>query len=304
MGLVVLLLVAMPDAARLWSVLHGSPAAPIIFAEDDSGLSVIKTEPPGGDARHVVFVNGMGQSMIPYGGIHTALGAIPALLHPNPATAAIIGLGSGDTCYAAAGRAELERVVCIEIVRPQMATLQRLTSRDPYGPLGILFQDPRIEHAFGDGRAFLMRTRQTFDIIEADALRPTSAYAGNLYSEEYFRLVRDRLSVNGLAATWVPTPRVHATFTRVFPHVISVPGILLGSRQPIGLDRPALQARIADTRVREHYRRAGVDIGALIAAYLSAEPGRYGPDFDRSALTDVNTDLSPRDEYDLAPIAR
>jgi len=251
-----------------------------------------------------VFVNGMGQSVIPYGGIHTALGALPALLHPNPETAAIIGLGSGDTCYAVAGRQEIERIACIEIVRPQLATLRRLSARDSYGALGGLLLDPRIEHVVGDGRAFLMRARQTYDIIEADALRPTSAYAGNLYSEEYFRLVRDRLRVNGLAATWVPSARVHSTFTRVFPYVISVPGILLGSTQPIALDRPALAARMADARVFEHYRRAGVDIEQLMAGYLAAEPGQYGPEFDRTTLTDFNTDLFPRDEYDLAPVPR
>ena len=300
---VVMLVTAMPDAERLWDVLHGSPAAPLIFAEDDTGLSVIKTEPPGSGARHVVFVNGMGQSVIPYGAIHTALGALPALVHPNPSTAAIIGLGSGDTCYAAAGRPEIERVACIEIVRPQVATLRRLTARDSYSALRSLLQDPRIEHLVGDGRAFLMRTRLRFDIIEADALRPTSAYAGNLYSEEYFSLVRDRLRANGIAATWVPTPRVHSTFTRVFPYVIGLPGILLGSSQPIVFDRAVLATRMADPRVREHYRRAGIDIARLMDDFLASEPGRYGPDLDRTTLTDFNTDLYPRDEVDLAPVA-
>jgi spermidine synthase len=301
---VVMLVTAMPDASRLWGVLHGSPVAPIILAEDDSGLSVIKTEPPGSGARHIVFVNGMGQSVSPYGGIHTVLGALPALVHPNPSTAAVVGLGSGDTCYAVAGRPEIERIACIEIVRPQVATLRRLTARDSYGALGALLEDSRIEHLVGDGRAFLMRTRRTFDIIEADALRPTSAYAGNLYSEEYFRLVRERLSANGLAATWVPSARVHATFTRVFPYVLGVPGILLGSSQPIVFDRAVLAARMADARVREYFGRAGIDIAALMHSYLAAEPGRYGPEFDRSALTDFNTDLFPRDEFDLGPVAR
>lgn len=203
-----------------------------------------------------------------------------------------------------AGRQEIERIACIEIVRPQLATLRRLTARDSYGALGGLLHDPRIEHVVGDGRAFLMRARQTYDIIEADALRPTSAYAGNLYSEEYFQLVRARLRVNGLAATWVPSARVHSTFTRVFPYVTGVPGILLGSSQPIVLDRPALAARMADARVFEHYRRAGVDIEQLMAGYLAAAPDEYGPEFDRTTLTDFNTDLFPRDEYDLAPVPR
>ena len=39
-----------------------------------------------GGAGAVVFVNGIGQSWIPYGNIHTVLGALPAFVHPRPAT--------------------------------------------------------------------------------------------------------------------------------------------------------------------------------------------------------------------------
>jgi hypothetical protein len=37
----------------------------------------------------------------------------------------------------------------------------------------------------------------------------------------------------------------------------------------------------------------------MIGEYL-AEPAVYRPDFNRSALTDVNTDLFPKDEFDLS----
>jgi hypothetical protein len=80
--------------------------------------------------------------------------------------------------------------------------------------------------------------------------------------------------------------------------VVSLPGILLGSSDPIDLDREAVAQRLADPRVRDHYARAGIDAEQLMSFYL-AGPGRYGPDFDRTALTDFNTDLFPRDEYDL-----
>ncbi len=298
---VVVLTVWMPDAGLLWARLHGTTADRIIFAEDNSGLSVIKAEHASFTGPKIVFVNGMGQSVLPYGEVHTVLGALPALVHQHPRDIAIVGLGSGDTVYAAASRPETERVVCVEIIRPQLATLHALAQRDSYGGLRALLRDPRVEHAFGDGRAYLMRTSQKFDIIEADALRPTSAFSGNLYSEAYFTLVRSRLKRHGLAATWVPTVRIHDTFVKVFPYVVHVPGILLGSNEPFEVDRDAVAARLADPRVREHYDRARIDIAALMATYLGAEPARIGPDFDRSTLGDVNTDLFPKDEYDLTP---
>jgi spermidine synthase len=298
---VVLLAATMPGTASLWARLHGTSIDRLIVAEDNSGVSVIRSETDGFVGQKIVFVNGIGQSVIPYGDIHTALGAVPALVHPAPRDVAIIGLGSGDTVYAAAARPETAAVICIEIVRPQLATLRELARRDRYAGLRALLADPRVEHVAGDGRAFLLRTTRRFDIIEADALRPTSAYSGNLYSEAYFRLVKDRLTSGGLAATWAPTQRVHNTFIRVFPYVISVPGILLGSTRPFKIDRGAVLARAADPRVREHFASAGVDIEALVRQYLDGPSGRFWPDFDRTTLVDVNTDLFPKDEYDLSP---
>jgi hypothetical protein len=103
-----------------------------------------------------------------------------------------------------------------------------------------------------------------------------------------------------VAATWAPTRRVHDTFVKVFPYVISVPGVLLGSNEPFVTSRADVEARLRDPLVRNHYERAGIDIVSLMQAYLPDIFVRFGPDFDRSSL-DVNTDLFPRDEFDLSP---
>src|SRR5688572_8343346 len=297
---VLTVIVAMPGGPSLWARLHGTTVDRVIVAEDQSGLAVIKARGERLTGQKIVFVNGVGQSVIPYGDIHTALGALPALVHPDPRDVAIIGLGSGDTVFAAAARPETATVTCIEIIRPQLATLHQLAGRDAYAGLQALLADPRVRHVAGDGRAFLMRTPQRFDIIEADALRPTSAYSGNLYSEEYFTLLKDRLKPNGLAATWAPTKRVHDTFVRVFPYGLSLPGMLIGSTQPVDFDPVRVAARAADARVRDHFRRAGIDIERLVRQYIDGPSARFGRDFDRTTLTDINTDLFPKDEFDLS----
>jgi spermidine synthase/MFS family permease len=296
----VTLIAMMPGGVSLWARLHGTTVDRVIVAEDHSGLAVIKARGERLTGQKIVFVNGVGQSVIPYGDIHTALGALPALVHPSPRDIAIIGLGSGDTVFAASARAETAALTAIEIIQPQLVTLRQLAARDSYAGLQGLLADPRVRHVAGDGRAFLLRTRQRFDIIEADALRPTSAYSGNLYSEEYFTLLRDRLKPNGLAATWAPTKRVHDTFVRVFPYGISLPGIMLGSTGPVAFDRAVVASRAADPRVRAHFRRAGLDIEELVGQYLAGPSATFDPAFDRGVLTDVNTDLFPKDEFDLA----
>ena len=90
---------------------------------------------------------------------------------------------------------------CVEIVSSQLPSLLLLHRRRPDPGLNRLLTDGRIRISFGDGRAFLMRSAARFDVIEADALRPASAFAGNLYSVEYFELVRSRLRPGGLGVT-------------------------------------------------------------------------------------------------------
>jgi spermidine synthase/MFS family permease len=286
----------MPGTTMLWTNLHGAAAERVIIGEDGSGVSLVKAQP----ARAVVFVNGLGQSVMPYGDVHTALGALPAFIHPAPRAAVIIGLGSGDTVHAAAGRRDLESITCVEIVGSQIGTLRALGAVWPYEGLRHLLADTRVRHLAADGRIHLRRGRGKYDIVEADALRPSSAYSGNLYSEEYFTVVRDSLAPDGLAATWVPTVRVRNAFMRVFPHVVSVPGILIGSQSPIALDREAIAARLDASGARDYYGAAGIDIDRMFLEYLS-QAQSYGPEIPRASLTDFNTDLFPKDEFDLSP---
>ena len=291
------LVLALPDGRRLWAAVHGTAPTRIVTAEDATGLALVKQDATTG-ARAVVYVNGIGQSWIPFGGIHTVLGALPAFIHPDPRSAVVIGLGSGDTVYAVAGRPELSRIVCVEIIAPQLATLGAWGARSGYPALGSLLSDPRIEHVAGDGRAYVMRSPAAFDIIEADALRPGSAYSGNLYSVGYFTLLRSRLAAGGLAVTWAPTPRIHDTFTSVFPHALSFGDILVGSETPIPFDPADVRARLQAPGVRDYFFRAGVDLDALLAPYLSSAPRRLvTPDTPR--LQDLNEDLFPRDEFSV-----
>jgi predicted membrane-bound spermidine synthase len=299
---VVVAAAVVPGSRNLWATLHGSELKEVIMAEDRSGLALLKVERPSRPGREtfprvVVFVNGLGQSWLPYGGIHTVLGALPAFIHPHPRQAAIIGLGSGDTLFAMAGRKEIEQIVSIEIIRPQLTALRELSQRYSYPGLLQVLDPTRVHHAFGDGRQFLSRSTRTFDIIEADALYPTAAYAGNLYSDAYFELLRQRLNPGGIAVSWAPTPRVFRTFLKVFPYTWHSGQVVLGSNDPIQMDRAAIMARLTDSSTDSYYRWAGVDVAQLLRPYIQGPWRRYGPDHDRTALVDINTDLYPKDEF-------
>ena len=94
------LIALMPTGNQFWAALHGAQSSDVIVGEGASGVVVFRLDPN----ETKVFLGGISQSWVPYHGIHTALGALPALLHPDPEQLAVIGLGSGDTLFAIGGR--------------------------------------------------------------------------------------------------------------------------------------------------------------------------------------------------------
>jgi spermidine synthase len=304
LALIAIVLVALPSAPTLWSRLHGAQPGRVVFAEDGSGVSLMRDDGIESNPYITVFVNGLGYSWIPYGDIHTVLGALPLLVHPNPRDIAVIGLGSGDTTFSIGGRPEVESIHCIEILRPQLANLRQLVQTHPDSGVMKLLEDKRVQHLAGDGRAYLMRSDLRFDLIEADAQWPTTAYAGNVYSREYFELLKSHLKVGGFAVTWAPTARVHRTFLSVFPYVLRFgDNVDIGSAQPIAFDRAALYARAHDGFVHDYFAAAGIDVEAMVDDYLQPDKATaYGPDAPRVDQVDVDTDLFPRDEFDYRSV--
>ena len=289
---------AIPGHARFWQLLNGLEEADrFIFHENESALSVIKLAPD----RHsgIVFVNGLGQSGMPYrlDEVHTLLGALPVMLHPRPARVAVIGLGSAGTVNGIAGRAETQQIDCFEIATNQRMVLADYARQTADTAVQAILADPRLRLHFRDGRYAIRNSEERYDVIEADALRPSSAYSGTVYSREYFELLRSKLTTNGLAVTWCPTVRVLNTFRLVFPYVAYCEKlVLIGSNQPIRLDWNAIMARANSPFSQRHYGRSGVEIGPMLARYQPMlrllPPLTNVPD-------EINTDLFPKDEYSI-----
>lgn len=294
------LITMLPDTRRLWARVHGSAPEAVMVAEDASGVALMKKDAQSGQT--MVFINGIGQSWVPYGGVHSLLGALPVLLHPNPERVALIGLGSGDTLHAMLARAETREAWSAEIVSAMPQVLREAAQRPETAVVKKVLEDVRVRFFSGDGRQMLLRDAVGFDVIEADALRPGSAHSGTLYSEEYFRLLAAKLRPGGLAVTWLPTQRVAETMAGVFPHFTVWGGLIgIGSQEPLRVDAAVLQARIDDPAVRAHFQKAGIDLHALLQPVLGpqAQIIAVGPEMDRQGLPPPNTDLFPRDEFML-----
>jgi predicted membrane-bound spermidine synthase len=281
------LVVALPGSNSFWQRLHGLDGSPAFFDEDASSVAGVT---PQGGRFWFVFVDGKSHSVLPYGDDeHTLLGAVPAVIHPAPVEAAIVGLGSGNTAWAAGCRPETERIRVFEIASPQVRLLHELDRRERFPRLRTFLKDPRVRVETADGRHALALDTSRYDLIEADALWPWSAYSGNLYSAEFFDLCARRLKPGGVVCTWAPTPRIAATFARVFPDAVDVGGILVGSLDPLPFDVGAWTERARSPEVQEYLGRRAAR--GLLRSLRGAR--RLVPDRDLS----INRDLNPRDEF-------
>ena len=292
-----------PDSDRFWARFHGTPVEQLLVAEDASSIVTLQHATR---SYAVMRVNGAGHSLIPLGGPHTILGTLPALMHPNPRNVLLIGLGFGNTPWAAAAAPSIEEVEVYEIAKPERDIILMHEDRWFRVPeMPQLFADPRFRLHFSDGRLAMRLSDKKYDLIEIDALEPYMAYSGNLYSKEFFELALDNLTPGGLFCTYTPTSRTRRTMVAAFPYVLSLnlPGYLhamVGSNEPIEFDREAILQRLADPGVQAWFGTAANRSNDVLVRYVRDAEAIAIDDRNRAEHLDgdVNSDLFPRDEFD------
>jgi spermidine synthase len=89
-----------------------------------------------------------------------------------------------------------------------------------------LLNDPRGRILIDDGRRYLKRTRETFDVITIDPPPPIEAAGSSLlYSVEFYDLAKQRLSEGGILQQWIPGAEeqtfraVVSSLVRSFPYI-------------------------------------------------------------------------------------
>ena len=256
----------------------------------------VHVRPAGG--RHILYLDGLHQAndtseMVR---VHRQIGHLPMAVHPNPRQALVIGLGAGATAGAVSRHAGTQ-VTVVEL-SPSVVRAARM-----FGHINERVVDaPGVRVAIDDARNHLLVAGARYDVIAADIIQPIHAGAGNLYSREYFTLVRNALKPGGVALQWIGHREATAyrlimqTFLSVFPNAtLWVDGsLMIGSVEPLVLSRDAFERKLADPGTRAAL--ADVDLttfDTLLATYTA------GPDEMRALVgnSPMLTDDRPRIEY-------
>jgi len=145
----------------------------------------------------------------------------PLAVHPSPRSALLICYGVGSTAKALTESPVLESIDVVDISSDIVKSSEIVFAGNSDNPL----KDPRVKIHIEDGRFFLQVSDRRFDIITAEPPPPLSAGVVNLYSQEYFELIRDRLNQGGIVTYWLPVYQlpwsaiksIIKTFHRVFP---------------------------------------------------------------------------------------
>jgi hypothetical protein len=207
----------------------------------------------------------------------------PVALHPAPRRALLISYGVGSTAKALVDTRALEHIDVVDISRDILELSRVVHPESADDPLG----DPRVRVHIEDGRFFLQVTGERYDLITAEPPPPKNAGVVNLYTREYFQLIRDRLNEGGMVTYWLPvhntlpsdTRAIIRAFCDVFPDCSLWSGagldwMLAGSRDArfrFSRDEAAFVRQWRDPALAFELRAVGLELPEQLGALFMAD---------------------------------
>jgi spermidine synthase len=215
---------------------------------------------------------------------------LPLLLHPDPHTVAIVGLGSGVTLGAALSH-PVDHVDVIEI-SPEVVDASRFFEAENHRGL----DDPRTRLIVGDGRSHLLLSKQQYDVIVSEPSNPWIAGVAALFTREFFEAARARLAPGGLICQWAHTYTISeqdlrsivATFISVFPNgsawmVNDNDVLMVASTSPVEPLLTNIEHHWTRGHAAENLAEVGANAPFSVLSLFAGGPGdlaRYGAGAD------------------------
>ncbi len=176
---------------------------------------------------------------------------IPALLHRDPKSVLVIGLGTGQTARSFLLH-DIDRLDCVEIEDGLVDLVKQYFD-------SVWMNDPRVHLIVEDGRNYVTHTSDQYDLISIEVGQIYRPRVASFYTADFYQRIRSRLRPEGLVCQFLPIDffgpeefrTMVATFLHVFPQSVlwynTSELLLIGTEgQPITLNPQQLKTRIAD----------------------------------------------------------
>ena len=155
-----------------------------------------------------------------------------AALHPAPSDVLMIGLSSGSWAQVIASHPSVQRLVVVEINPGYLELIPQFSA------VASLLTNPKVEIVIDDGRRWLLRNPDRFDMIVSNTTWHWRAHVTNLLSREFLELVRAHLEEGGIFYyNTTDSADAQRTAAAVFPFAWRFTTAMAVSDEPIRLDR-------------------------------------------------------------------
>jgi spermidine synthase len=235
---------------------------------------------------------------------------LPLALRPESEDALLIGYGVGVTADAFTRAPRLKHLDIVDISREVFDLADFYTGSLYANPL----RDPRVTTFVQDGRFFLQACPALYDIITGEPPPLKTAGTVNLYTEQFFSLMRGRLKEGGIASFWLPlyqltageTTAILRAFRNVFPNASlwatsDLEWIMIGIKPPLRKPDEALAPNLwTDPGSGPDLLRVGLELPEQMPALFVMDGEEIDRmtqgvqplnDFYPKRLTDVQPDL-------------
>ncbi len=228
-------------------------------------------------------------------------GILPLLYVQDPKTALVIGLATGMTAGSTLSM-PLERVDCIEI-SSEVVEASHFFDKVNNRPI----EQPNFRLHVLDGRTWLMAMPQRYDVIVCEPSNPWQTGNANLFTQDFYRMARNRLTDQGVFCQWLPLYDVNdeqyrillSTFKSAFPYtdlwMWMSDTILIGSNQPLHMDYLKLQQAMLLPGVKPVLDKLGIHTIPDLMSFFYLD--NAGTNAFIAGNTRYNTDSFPIIEF-------
>jgi predicted membrane-bound spermidine synthase/tetratricopeptide (TPR) repeat protein len=196
---------------------------------------------------------------------------------------------------------ERSRLMSLSEDKEFRGAVDRLYRNARHSRHSSVLEDKRVRVIPTDGRNYILATPKYYDIITAEPSNPWIAGIANLYTREFYQVIKSKIKDDGIFAQWFHNysmspddfRMVFRTFVEAFPHVSlwsmkESDFLLIGSKQEHPFDYAAVK-KIYDNNpmLRSDFQYLGLsDVYAAQGFYRMNRDGFLA--FSKGA--DINTD--------------
>ncbi len=260
----------------------------LFYREGRTGTAIV-TRDQAND-RKQIYINGNAEVPALYAHqlCFKMLGDLGPMLHSNPEDVLMICFGGGIASGATTCLPDVKSLTIVDLESSVVEAAGLLAEEN-----NDLMQNPKTHVVIDDGRNYIMTANRRWPVIITDSTHPKAPDSWVLYSQEFYRQVRQHLSSDGVFVQWVPCHDLSIaeykiilrTFQSVFPHAslwvnagLDEQGqfilytLLVATPKALNIDVSKLRDRLGVDSVRRDLEPYGLHTpGGFLDGFLCAD---------------------------------